>query len=237
MAYCTKCGVKLTDKAEFCTQCGKAIKLKDTKTKSIEQQIDNFAEDLGKKAEGIGKKIEEKADEIGKKTDKIGKKIEKKTDEVGEHINQWYDNTFKFAGPLVGAFIGLIILRIIIYIIQFSGDDIHIFTAFSEITLTYLLLIFGSMLLSGYNNYFNRKFKEIYQWIYPFVSAVSFIIGAWIAAQIMIYIDTEDNTPIIGGIGSFIDTYLIALFILALIIGYAAHFGYHYYTNEKKPSS
>jgi len=228
MEYCTKCGSKLTQDAEYCTKCGKAIKPKDTK--SIEKQIDEFADDLGKK-------IEEKADEIGKKADKIGKNIEKKTDEIGDHVNQWYDNTFKFAGPLVGAFIGLIILRIIIYIIQFSEDDIHIFTAFSEITLTYLLIIFGSMLLSGYNNYINRKFKEIYRWIYPFVSAVSFIIGAWIAAQIMIYIDTEDNTPIIGAIGNFLDTYLIALFILALFIGYAAQFGYHYYTNEKKTRS
>ena len=235
MAYCTKCGAKLTDNAEFCTKCGKSIKAKDTK--SIEKQIDEFTEDLGKKAEDIGKKIEEKADEIGKKADKIGKNIEKKTDEVGDHVNQWYDNTFKFAGPLVGAFIGLIILRIIIYIIQFSEDDIHIFTAFSEITLDYLLIIFGSMLLSGYNNYINRKFKELYLWIYPFVSAVSFIIGAWIAAQIMLYINAQDNTPIIGAIGNFIDTYLIALFILALIIGYAAQIGYQYYTNEKKTRS
>jgi hypothetical protein len=232
MEYCTKCGSKLTENAEFCTKCGKAIKPKDTK--SIEKQIDEFAEDIGKKAEDTGKKIEKKADEIAKKADQLGKKIEKKTDDMGDHVNQWYDKTFKFAGPLVGAFIGLIILRIIIYIIQFSGDDIHIFTAFSEILLSdYLLIIFGSMVLSGYNNYINKKFKQQYLWIYPFVSAVSFIIGAWIAAQIMIYIHESDTTPIIGAIGTFIDTYLIGLFILALIIGYAAQISYSYYTTDK----
>jgi uncharacterized membrane protein len=228
MEYCTKCGAKLTNSEEFCTKCGKAIKTQNKKTKSIEDQIDEFAEDIGKKAEDFGKKIEKKAD-------KIGKKIEKKTDDVGDHVNQWYNNTFKFAGPLVGAFIGLIIMWIIIYIIQFSGEDIHILTSFSNALLTYpyLLIVFASMLISGYNTYFNRKFKQQYLWIYPFISAVSFIIGAWVAAKIMIYIHDNDTAPIIGAIGSFIDTYLIGIFILALIIGYAAQIGYNYYTTEK----
>jgi hypothetical protein len=226
MEYCTKCGAKLSKNAAFCTHCGKAIKDQKSKTKSIEDQIDQFGEDIGKKAEDIGKKIEQKADEIGKT-------IEKKTDEAGDHVNQWYDKTFKFAGPLIGAFIGLIIMRIIIYIIQLSPDDIHILTAFSEILLTYLLIIFASMLISGYNNYIYRKYKQQYQWIYPFISAVGFIIGAWVAGKIIIYIHDNDTTPIIGAIGNFIDTYIIGIFFLALIIGYAAQYTNITYISRK----
>ena len=223
MQYCTKCGAKILEKAEFCTQCGTPINSSDkTKnepkdTKTIEDQIEETAENIGKKAEQIGKKIEQKADDAGK------------------HMEQWYNKTFKIAGPLVGAFIGLIIMRLIIYIIQASNYDIHIVTAFSEGLYDYILIIFASMLLSGYNTYIYRKYKQQYQWIYPLISAIGFIIGAWVAAQIMLLINLKDNTPILAAIGKFIDTYLIGIFILALLIAYAAQIAFSSnYTKEKQ---
>ena len=64
MEYCIKCGAKLTEKAEFCTKCGTPIKSQDKSKedvndkKSLEEQIEETAEFIGKKAEQIGKKIE-----------------------------------------------------------------------------------------------------------------------------------------------------------------------------------
>ena len=222
MEYCTKCGVKLSEKAEFCTKCGTPIKFSDEAKKETKDK------------KPIEEQIEKTAQDIGKKVEQIGKKIEKKADDVGGHINQWYNKTFKIAGPLIGAFIALIILRIIIYIIQASGDDVYIATALGEGLHEYLLIIFGSMLLSGYNTYLYRKYKHQYQWIYPLISAIGFIIGAWIAAQIMLIINQSDDTPILEAIGTFIDTYLIGIFILALIIGYAAQFAFGPYITRKK---
>ena len=221
MKYCTKCGAKLSEKAEFCTKCGTPIKSSDKVKKEIKDK------------KPIEEKIEEITQDIGKKVEQIGKKIEKKADDVGGHINQWYNKTFKIAGPLIGAFIALIILRIIIYIIQASGDDIYIATALGEGLYEYLLIIFGSMLLSGYNTYLYRKYKHQYQWIYPLISAIGFIIGAWIAAQIMLIINQSDHTPILEAIGIFIDTYLIGIFILALIIGYALQFAFAPYMSKE----
>ena len=233
MDYCIKCGAKPPEKAEFCTKCGTPIKSSDEPKKeikdkkSIEEQIEETAEDIGKKAEQIGKRI-------GEKADRFGKKIEKKTDDAGDHITQWYNKTFKIAGPLFGAFIGLIILRIIIYIIQAAGEDIFIATALSEGLYDYLLIILASMLLTGYNTYFYRKYKPQYKWIYPLISAIGFIFGAWIAAKIMLFIHESDTTPIIGAIGGFIDTYLVGIFILALIIAYTAQFAYDSYKCKEK---
>jgi len=90
------------------------------------------------------------------------------------------------------------------------------------------------MLLSGYNTYFHRKYKHQYQWIYPLISAIGFIIGIWIAAQIMLIISQSNDTPIIEAIGTFINTYLIGIFILALIIGYAAQFACSSHTSQEK---
>jgi len=233
MEYCIKCGAELAEKAEFCTKCGTPIRSPDKPKKeikdkkSIEEQIEETAENIGKKAEQIGKRI-------GEKADRFGEKIEKKTDDVGDHVSQWYNKTFKIGGPLFGAFIGLIILRIIIYIIQASGEDIFIATALSEGLYDYLLIILASMLLTGYNTYFYRKYKNQYQWIYPLISAIGFIIGAWIAAKIMLFIHESDTTPIIGAIGGFIDTYLIGIFIIALIIAYVAQFTYVSYKCQEK---
>ncbi len=40
----------------------------------------------------------------------------------------------------------------------------------------------------------------------------------------MLIISQSNDTPIIEAIGTFINTYLIGIFILALIIGYAVQF-------------
>ncbi|GAG93462.1 unnamed protein product [marine sediment metagenome] len=222
MDYCIRCGAKLPEKAEFCNKCGKPLKSSNEPKKEIKDK------------KSIEEKIEETAEEIGKKAEQIGKRIEKKADDVGNHVNEWYDKTFKIAGPLIGAFIGLIVIRIIIYVIQVSGEDIFIATSLGEGLNEYLLIIFVSMLLSGYNTYFNRKYRYQYQWIYPLISAIGFIIGAWIASQIMIIISQSNNTPIIEAIGTFINTYIIGIFILALIIGYAVQFTYATYISQEK---
>jgi ribosomal protein L40E/type II secretory pathway component PulF len=216
MVYCIKCGAKLPEKAEFCSKCGRQIKLSDEPKKEIKDEK-SIEEKIEESAEYFGKKIEKKAEQFGRQ-------LEKKANNAGYYFNQWYDKTFKIVGPLIGAFIALIVMRIIIYIIQASNVDILIVTAFSEGLLEYLLIIFASMLISGYNTYFHHKYKQQYQWIYPLISAIGFIIGLWAVSKILLIIDQNDNTPVLAAIGNFIDTYIIVIFILALIIGYVIQF-------------
>lgn len=221
MKYCIKCGAKLQEKAEFCTKCGTPVKASDQTKKKIKDK------------KSIEKQIEETAESFGKTAERIGRKIEKKAVYVGDNINQWYDKSFKIAGPLIGAFIVLIILRIIIYFIQTSNEDIFIVSALGEGLYEYLLIIFASILLSGYNTYLNRKYKHQYQWIYPLISAIGFIIGIWIVAQIMLIISETNNIPMIEAIGNFIISYLYGIFILALIIAYGAQFAFGPYISHK----
>jgi hypothetical protein len=212
MPYCTKCGSQHEDDAQYCIKCGSPL----VQNGSIEKNIEKVAEKIGQRAE------------------QIGKRIEKKADLVGNYAHHWYDETFSIAGPLFGSFIVLIILRVIIYFIQGSGENIFIVTALGEGLYEYLLLIFASTLLSGYNTYINRKYKEYYQWIYPLISVIAFIFGVWIAAQIMLIISQSNTTPLIEVIGTFINTYLIGIFIIALIIGYAVQFVSSYNIGKEK---
>ena len=85
------------------------------------------------------------------------------------------------------------------------------------------------------NRYRYRHFpNHHYHWIYPLISALGLIIGAWFASQIMLIINQSDDTPILEAIGTFIDTYLIGIFILALIIGYALQFAFGHYMSQEK---
>jgi len=213
MVYCHNCGKKLDEDTQYCTKCGHDLGHES----SFEKNMENFGEKIGEKAEQFGRKIEKKADDFGDHINHL-------YDRTFRIAGKWYAESFKIAGPLIGAFIALIILRIVIYVIQASDEDIFIVTTLGEGLLEYLLFIFASMLLSGYNTYFHRKYKHRYQWIYPLISAIGFIIGAWIAAQIMLLISQSNDTPIIKAIGTFINTYLIGIFIIALVIGYAAQF-------------
>ena len=202
MDYCIKCGAKLPKDAEFCTKCGNQVKSLDKEKKPLEEKIEKTAKGIGKKAE------------------QVGKRIEKGAERAGNHFSQWYDKTFNIGGPLIGAFIGLIILRLIIYIIQTFDEDIFILTAFGEGLHEYLLFIFASFLITGYNTYLNKKYKKQYHWIYPLFSGIGFTLGAWILAKIFLIISKSNDTPIIQAIGNIINTYIIVIFILAIFIGY-----------------
>ena len=66
MPYCDKCGKKNDDDAEYCTKCANYI----GKGSSLEKDIDEFAEKIGRKAEEIGERIGKKAEEFGKAVDR-----------------------------------------------------------------------------------------------------------------------------------------------------------------------
>ena len=55
MVFCSKCGTKNEDSAEYCVKC--SAKLKVSMEKSIEKRIEEGAEEFGKRAEALGEKF------------------------------------------------------------------------------------------------------------------------------------------------------------------------------------
>ena len=62
MPYCSECGKKNDDDAQYCTKCGNYI----AASSDFEKDVDKFAEEFGRKAEQFGKRIEKKAKEFAK---------------------------------------------------------------------------------------------------------------------------------------------------------------------------
>ena len=53
MNYCQKCGNKNDEDAEYCNKCGNYL----NKPSSFEKNIEEAAEELGRKAEAFGKRF------------------------------------------------------------------------------------------------------------------------------------------------------------------------------------
>jgi uncharacterized membrane protein YvbJ len=61
LVFCSYCGTKNEDVAEFCVKCGS--KLQTSKKKSLEQRIEEGAEEFGKHAEAWGKDFGKRAED------------------------------------------------------------------------------------------------------------------------------------------------------------------------------
>lgn len=205
--YCTKCGLKNEDDAEFCTKCG--IELIN------QEHGKKMGEDINRQSEKVGEKVDRVARNFGDAADRIGKRIEERFENVGKGFDHWYDKKFGIIGPLIWSFLGIIILRIIIEALAISSITtlVHI----SDFLYENFILLFGIILISSYNTFFYRKYKEHYRWFSPVISTAVFIVGLWILANILIIIEN----PFLFSIASFIETYLIAIFIIILIVSYA----------------
>jgi len=209
MVYCSKCGKKNDDDAEFCSKCGIILDNENIE-KSLEKQVKKTA-----------KKLEEKAEKFGKSMDQAGKRFETRIEGSFEDFQKFFDNKFKFVGPLIWSFLGLIVLRIIIWFFDNSRDEISILGDLSDFLFLYILIFFGLMLLNTYNSYFNRKYKKQYIWIFPAVSTISFTVTIWIISKILIILDENLNILVLTTIANFIDNYIILIFILALLLSYS----------------
>lgn len=208
--YCSKCGKESKEEADYCNKCGsKLSKLAKNKIGESEQEPKKEA-----------KTIEQTAKEFGEKAERVGKRIENRFNKTSEDFNQWFDQLFGIFGPLVWAFLALIILRIIIFGMDIVGDDSAVIGRIGDVLYDNLLLIFGLMLVSTYNTYLLRKYKKQYRWISPAISTAVFVIILWIITKVFIVIDSELDIPILTSIASFIESYLVIIFVAIILISY-----------------
>jgi len=208
MVYCTECGKKNDDDAEFCDKCG--IRL------DRQEKEDAFKNNVKK----IADVIEEKAEKFGKNMEKAGKRLETRIDYSFKEFQKWYDTRFNIIGPLIWSFLGLIILRFIIWILAILGDEYTLSGELSDFLYSYILIFFGLMVLNSYNSYLKRKYKKQFRWIFPVISTISCTVTIWIISKLLVILDANFNIPVLTAIANFIDTYIYLIFVVVLILSY-----------------
>jgi hypothetical protein len=76
------------------------------------------------------------------------------------------------------------------------------------------------MILNSYNSYFNRNYKKRNRIISPGVSTFSFTVSIWIFADFLRILDNNFDIQVLTEIASFINTYIIMIFVVALLLSY-----------------
>jgi len=220
MVYCTKCGIKNDDDAQYCSKCGNSLNKPITKDTSFEKQIENFAGGVERVGKTAGEKIEKAAEKLGKETQGIGRRLEKATDRAGSYLDNWWDRTFKIFGPLVSSFIVIIVLRLIIEGLRIGAEDTPVLGEVGDLLLEYLLLIFVVILVSFYSSYFSRKYKK-FQWISPIIIAVVIVVVSFIAVNILSVVGTSIGDMELANIEiEWREKYMLMIFVIVLLVGY-----------------
>ncbi|MQY61930.1 zinc-ribbon domain-containing protein [archaeon] len=126
MVFCSKCGTKNEDAAEYCVKCG--AKLKASTEKSLEKRIEEGAEEFGKRAEAWG-------EDFGKRAEEWAEDFPKRTKQECFGLPH--------GGTIIGLIIGIII--ILVGVTSLAGIDLKLWPL---IIVTFGLLIFGGAIYS-----------------------------------------------------------------------------------------
>jgi phage shock protein C len=205
MRYCNSCGHENMDDAQYCNNCGRPLKSSADQQRAksdFESRFDNFAQEM----------------------ESLGKKVEKGFDTRGSSFESWSDSTLGILGPLIWSLLGLAFLALIIGVMWIIGDNVHTFRDIADFLLANIWLIFALGLLFSYSNFFSRRYKEQFRWVQPIFTALGIVFGLWIASEITFILAENFNIEVLETIASVVSTYLGAIFIVILVIGYAVFF-------------
>ena len=241
MVYCSKCGKKIDDDSLFCTKCGTELVPQKGKS-SIDQNIEDFAEEIEQLGKKVGKKIEKSMKDAGSgsedvirksasKLKKAANQVEKDLDDFGKRFeykdkefHNWYDDRFGLVSPIVSSFIGLIVLFLIILIFRYLGTGIQMLANLSDFFSQYLFFIFLFMLFSSYITYFSRHYQSWFKWISPIGNSISFVIGFWFFIRVVEIINNSVNSGLISWFLSISDIFIIVVAFLIVFISYVVLF-------------
>ena len=174
-------------------------KKKTEKKNSIEEGIENFAEEMGA----------------------IGKKVERYFDGDHKHKER-HHSAFGLFGPFLSSLLGIIILAIIIWFLGFIntwlGSDfllnLHFFL-FKNLGFFFVISLFFS-----YTNYYSKKYSPKYEIVAPVVAAIGIAIGFWVAGNILSIANISLSIPVLNTVANLMMNSVFWVLGLVIFIGY-----------------
>jgi ribosomal protein L40E len=204
MKICKKCKTENPDDSEYCTKCGR--KFENNKVKTEKKPASTL--------------------------ERIGKAAERTIEHTAHRVETKYEKTFGVFGPLIQSFLGLIIFRLIIFLMTASRETIPLLGIIGEFLYSYLLVFFVLILVGNYTTYLNKKYKQHIQWIVPLISTVTFIVTIWILAELAGVIGEEINRSVLISLGSFVQQYIIVIALVVLLLSYGFKLVSHPFTQQ-----
>lgn len=132
------------------------------------------------------------------------------------------ESVFAFLKPLIESIIALFWLVLIIVVVNFVNSYLRavFLSALAEFVMENLQWFFAAFLFMRYSRYFSRK-MPFYQVAEPVVGGFTWVFFAWVAAWMLKLAGNEVAGGILLPVSDFIFANLLAVFVLATILGYA----------------
>ena len=172
---------------------------KKSEKSSIEEGLENFAEEMGA----------------------IGEKVERYFE--GNHKDNKHHSLFGLFGPFLSSLCAIIILAVIVWFMGFINSwlgsnfllNLHFFLL-RNIGFFFLISLFFS-----YAGYFSKCCPPKYTIISPVVAAVGISVGFWIAGNILSIVNLSLDIPILNTISFIMINSVFWLLGIVIIVGYA----------------
>ena len=216
MTVCSKCGRDNPADATYCNSCSGPLSSGQTEQAQPPVQSGDF----GREAEKIGKSV-------GEGFEKAGRAFGEHAEKRGKDFARWWDASLGILSPVVVGAISVVVMLVLIVAadaIAGISDHRQFWEELADFGLRYFLLFVGLAFLGSFNDYFHRRYKRRYGWIYPPVTGASFAAWTWVFAQVLDIAATTRDHPSLVDMSDFLETMVPVVFALALVIGYVVFF-------------
>lgn len=131
-----------------------------------------------------------------------------------------FDRSFKGAGPLLKAFIGIIFVLLVVEIFDVLSDSSEFADRTGDLLGDNLILIFIMMLLSVYSGYSSRRMPKEHSMVAPIIAAVLITFALWMMARLMQITGDAADVGALSTMGDILNTILYIIFLLVILLGY-----------------
>ena len=160
---------------------------------------------------------------LGAEMEKLGDEIGKRMENAGKDFSLWWDKTFGIFSPVIVGTIGVIILLFCVLFVDFvasKSDESSFWLDLGDFGRDYLWLFILLVFAGSFSDYLLRRYRKVYIWIRPPVTATLVVGWVWAFAQVAEMIEVHFDEEVMGMIGRFLEDFWILVFIFALIVGY-----------------
>ena len=161
----------------------------------------------------MAKSLEERMEDLG---DRLSEDVER----FESGVRSRYKSPFGLAGPFLWSLVGLIILGVLIWILNWLGGRIPApaFTTVADFILDHIGIFFLLLLLFNYFSYLSKLSPRKSRYISPVFKSLSLTIWIWIIARLILLM--EPDIYLIDRSISFIIENLLTIFVLLMILFY-----------------
>lgn len=176
--------------------------------------------------EKFGKRMEKKGREFGEEVEDLAERFGRRMERRRERergVRGWWFTTLGFVGPFIGSIFAFICLVIGIWVLNFFNIVLQssFISLLTGVVLRNIHWFFAAFLFFGYDDYFTKRYHNIYWIVKPITGSVGVLFVLWIAIWLLNTINIPVNSNLITKVSNFLSVNFWGIFVLFVVLGYA----------------